>query len=76
MNDNTEDFADRIIITTMEQEIKKLGNQKCYLVIQNLAEPITRAKYLEYFIRAGGFVPETDFLIEKNGDLFINNKED
>ena len=76
MNDNTENFADKVIITTMEHELKKLGNQKCYEIIENFPNPRTRTRYLEYFIRAGGFVPETDFLIEKNGDLFINNKED
>ena len=76
MPNNTEDFADKIIINTMEQEIKALGNQKCYMVIQNLAEPKVRARYLEYFIRAGGFIPETDLIIEKNNQFFVNNKED
>ena len=76
MNNNTEDFSEKLIITTMEQELKKLGNQKCYEVIQNFPNPRTRARYLHFFIQAGGFVPETDFLIEKNGNLFINNKEE
>lgn len=76
MNDNTEDFADRIIITTMEQEIKKLGNQKCYEVIQNLSEPKTRARYLEYFIRAGGLVPRTDLIIEREGKFFLKDMEE
>jgi hypothetical protein len=73
MNDNTEDFADRIIITTMEQEIKKLGNQKCYSIIQNLSDPKVRVRYLHYFLRAGGFVPETDLFIEKEGKIFLQD---
>ena len=60
MNDNTDDFADRIIITTMEQEIKALGNQKCYEVIERLAEAKTRVRYRKYFLIAGGFIPESE----------------
>ena len=72
MPNNTDDFVDKIIITQMEQELRALGNQKCYSIIQNLANPRTRARFLEYFIRAGGEVPETDLIIEKNkGVIYV-----
>ena len=40
MPNNTDDFVDKIIITQMEKEIKALGNNKCYEVIERLAEAI------------------------------------
>ena len=60
MNNNTEDFSEKLIITTMEQELKKLGNQKCYEVIENLAKAETRARYRKYFLLSGGYIPETE----------------
>ena len=74
--ESKDDFVDKIIITQMEKEIKALGNQKCYEVIERLAEARTRVRYLHYFLLAGGEVPKSDLIIEKNENLFINNKED
>jgi len=55
-----DDFVDKIIITQMEKEIKALGNQKCYEVIERLAEARTRVRYRKYFLLAGGFIPESE----------------
>jgi len=76
MSNNTDDFADKIIVDTMEKEIKALGNNKCYEIIERLAEARTRARYRKYFLIAGGEIPEINLIIEKNENLFINNKED
>lgn len=70
---NKGDFVDRVIINQMEKEIKALGNQKCYSVIQNLAEAKVRTRYLHYFLLAGGEVPKKpDLIIEKEGKFFLD----
>lgn len=56
----TEDFVDDVIVSTMEKELKALGNQKCYEIIEHLAEARTRARYRKYFLLAGGFIPESE----------------
>jgi len=67
------DFVDKIIITQMEKEIKALGNQKCYSIIENLAEAKVRTRYLHYFLLAGGEVPrKPDLIIEKEGKFFLD----
>jgi len=60
MSNNTDDFADKIIVDTMEKEIKALGNNKCYEIIERLAEARTRIRYRKYFLLAGGFIPESE----------------
>ncbi len=48
------------IIESIKGNIQKMGNNKCWDVIERFSKVKTRVSYRKYFFLAGGIVPETE----------------
>jgi len=55
---NDDPKAEEFIIVRMKQQIKLLGNNKTWEVIERFGKIETRIAYRKYFFLAGGQVPE------------------
>jgi len=47
-------------ITIMKYNIKVLGNEKCWYIIEEFTNPKTRLNYRNIFFKAGGIIPEKE----------------
>lgn len=56
--DATDEAVDLIIIEGMNKNIKELGNDGTFQAIEEVKDPLQRARYRQYFIKAGGYIPE------------------
>ena len=54
------DKVNNYIIEAIKGNIQKMGNNKCWEVIERFGKVKTRVSYRKYFFLAGGQVPETE----------------
>jgi len=60
---NLENALDVGLVISMETNIKELGHNKCWEIIEDISNPLTRIEYRKLFISAGGEVPEKEIKI-------------
>jgi len=66
---------DKMIIYQLENDIRYLGNNRAFEIIEEIQRPEIRIRYRKYFLLAGGSIPEKElFRLDKWNRWVINEK--